>query len=44
MLNHVRKYADIKLFSVYIKKIIEGITVRFKKDKSYNDVAFLSTK
>jgi len=44
MLKHVRKYADIKLSLVYTKKITEGITVGFKKDKSYNDVAFLSTK
>jgi len=44
MVKHVHKYAEEKTSSIYAKGIMEGITVGFKKDKSYDDMIFVPIK
>jgi hypothetical protein len=44
MVKHVHKYAEEKTSSIYAKGIMEGITVGFKKDKSYGDMIFVPIK
>jgi hypothetical protein len=42
--GYVHKYANKIFLSVYTERIIKGITVWFKKDKSFGDVIFLLKK
>jgi len=35
MVKYIHKYADKKVLSVYIEGIMKGITMEFKKIKSY---------
>ena len=41
MVKYVLKYADEKNHSIYTDGITNGITMGFKKCKSYGDVIFL---
>jgi hypothetical protein len=35
MVKYIHKYADKKILSIYIEGIMKGITMEFKKIKSY---------